>query len=522
MESDQDDEAAAMLANSAPLAFFNSQTSTPSPSIFDIENGSQPLLPCSQISLSHPLSSPNSPNSFSAMVNPSPLTRSQDESHKSGNYMPSRDRMQEVTFSQASSFGYACNFSQELPTDNLSSQQSPVKMMLVDEDQAFSEPCEILTPELGLDTDWDSGPDYMSMMTETNRNCDSPNMDSSTTLSHSLSASISAVGLEATATEILQNQELSNTILKLLLESINIKFKKNRRTSILNSKQRVGRDYLFSLTPHALLEEMRETTPEILQLIATGLLGIVDLDSIEEEQDKLNILAMIYGTASKSVNQKATGYCLRLTTIARDGGLREDSLKLLSFLCSPRTAQRYDKNVLGGADWNSKLLNALQSERKQFEELREAKLELEQKTATLDFLPSELETALAEIKTKEDNLPPQLQIVWDNVNLKTNHRFERKDDNYKDFNYDWMASLIIQDRISANHMEHESGNSLKDPSALTIEDFIPNEYEKNYIFDGLVHYFSSRLVTRHTEVFKSINPFVKVSTYRQLILTKIN
>ena len=50
-----------------------------------------------------------------------------------------------------------------------------------------------------------------------------------------------------------------------------------------------------------------------------------------------------------------------------------------------------------------------------------------------------------------------------------------------------MASLIIQDRITASHMEHESGNSLKDPSALKIEDFIPNDYEKNYIFDGLVH-----------------------------------
>ena len=72
MESDQDDEAAAMLANSGPLEFFNSQTSTPSTSIFDNENGSQPPLPSSQISLSYPLSFPNSPNSFSAtMANPS-------------------------------------------------------------------------------------------------------------------------------------------------------------------------------------------------------------------------------------------------------------------------------------------------------------------------------------------------------------------------------------------------------------------------------------------------------------------
>ena len=89
-------------------------------------------------------------------------------------------------------------------------------------------------------------------------------------------------------------------------------------------------------------------------------------------------------------------------------------------------------------------------------------------------------------------MPPQVQIVWDNLNLRMKHRFERKDDCYTDFNYDWMASLFILERIRANHMEHETGKSFLDPSLLKTNHFIPNKYEKSYMF--------SRVVSQNTNV----------------------
>ena len=54
------------------------------------------------------------------------------------------------------------------------------------------------------------------------------------------------------------------------------------------------------------------------------------------------------GTIAKAVNKKASGYGLFLTTAARDGGLREDSLGLLACLVHSRTSQKYDKKILAG------------------------------------------------------------------------------------------------------------------------------------------------------------------------------
>ena len=110
----------------------------------------------------------------------------------------------------------------------------------------------------------------------------------------------------------------------------------------------------------------------------------------------------------------------------------------------------------------------------------------------------------------EDTVPPQLQLVWDNLNLRSKHKFERQKDNYYDSNFDWMASLWILERISANHMKHVPGQALKEHISLSIQDFIPSEDEKNYVFTSLVHYYTSRLVCRHPEVFKSINSSIQV------------
>ena len=49
----------------------------------------------------------------------------------------------------------------------------------------------------------------------------------------------------------------------MLLKGINRKFKKTRKTSILNSKFRNSRDYLFSITPHALYKFREENRAHI-------------------------------------------------------------------------------------------------------------------------------------------------------------------------------------------------------------------------------------------------------------------
>ena len=70
-----------------------------------------------------------------------------------------------------------------------------------------------------------------------------------------------------------------------------------------------------------------------------------------------------------------------------------------------------------------------------------------------------------------------------------------------------MASLLIKDRINTNHMD--CGEPAKDVNELRIEDFIPTDAEKNYVFQSLVCYFSSRLVERYPDSFKSIKSVIK-------------
>lgn len=188
--------------------------------------------------------------------------------------------------------------------------------------------------------------------------------------------------------------------------------------------------------------------------------------------------------------------------MARDGGLREDSLKLLSGLCHPRTSQKYDSSVLSSG-WNEKLQVCLKIERDHFEKEKKVEAyieELLQSNAEDDVV----EAAKEELQNLIDNTPPQMQMVWDNLNLRTGHRFHRAGDEYSDSNLDWMASIWIQDRINANHMQNIEGIALKDIENLSILDFVPSEKEKNYIFRSLVHYFSYRLVQRHPNLFKSI------------------
>ena len=153
-------------------------------------------------------------------------------------------------------------------------------------------------------------------------------------------------------------------------------------------------------------------------------------------------------------------------------------------------------------------------EEEYFDERRqvEARIEqLHQEGATTDAI----EAAEEVLDGLLDLCPPQLQLVWDNLNIRTKHRFERKGDQYSSSNLDWMASLWIQDRIDSNHMDHSEGVAVKDVENLSIKDMVPSEKEKDYIFMAMVHYFSYRLVERHPVLFKSLNRCIKSNRSHQ-------
>ena len=209
----------------------------------------------------------------------------------------------------------------------------------------------------------------------------------------------------------------------------------------------------------------------------------------------------------KLINRKATGYALLLTTAARDGGLREDTLRLLCCMVHPRTSQKYDKEVLGEG-WDNQLKESLKREKDHFEKQRAAQNNIEKLcndfgseddiTAANDYLENLLDTA-----------PPQVQKVWDNLNLRTKHRYQRAADEYSSSNLDWMASLWIQDRIDSNHMENRQGVAVKDVRNLNIKDMVASEKEKDYVFRALIAYYAHRLVTRHPMMFKAIAGCIK-------------
>ena len=68
-----------------------------------------------------------------------------------------------------------------------------------------------------------------------------------------------------------------------------------------------------------------------------------------------------------------------LTAAARDGGLREDSLKLFVFLVHPSTMQRYDRHVLA-KDWDQARKKALETEKLHFLAIQSGELS-KQKTS---------------------------------------------------------------------------------------------------------------------------------------------
>ena len=156
------------------------------------------------------------------------------------------------------------------------------------------------------------------------------------------------------------------------------------------------------------------------------------------------------------------------------------------------------------------LVNALQSEKEHFTKLHNAlkrRTEID-KNDTVNAVEIE-----KEIQHLLETVPPQLQQVWDNLNIRTKHRLQRGGDDYNKNNFDWMASILIKDRINVNHMD--TGEPLKAVADLKIEDFVPTEVEKDYVFQSLVHYYSHRIVERYPLAFKSIKSSIKPNKSHQ-------
>ena len=310
---------------------------------------------------------------------------------------------------------------------------------------------------------------------------------------------------------ILNDKDLRPEILKSILDSANKQMREALKKSILTSPKKNQREYLLSLTPSVLCEEMKTSSSESFEILL-GLLGGVNPDSLSDSQYLKNLLAHMYSIVAKHINRKATGFALHQTSNARDGGMREDTIKLNPNFVHPRTVQNYDKKVLA-KNWNENLLTNLSNEADWYLKLENAESELAKKLESSSL--ADIQEAQKTVSDIEDSLPRQVQCVWDNINLHFNPRFNRKEDGYSSYNKDWMASLWIQERINANHMEHKSGRPLKEPETLSIQDFIPSEAEKNYLFSSLVYRYSECLIRRYPDMFKSLNSSIKVNKEHQ-------
>ena len=61
----------------------------------------------------------------------------------------------------------------------------------------------------------------------------------------------------------------------------------------------------------------------------------------------------------------------------------------------------------------------------------------------------------------------------------------------------------------------DGGAPLKAPHELMIEDFVPSDTEKDYIFQSLVYYYAHRLVERYPLAFKAIKSSIKPNKSHQ-------
>ena len=185
-----------------------------------------------------------------------------------------------------------------------------------------------------------------------------------------LGENVAKNGIRAVADVILRHENLKKEILDLLLKESHDNFKASLKSSQLCASKN-DREFLLSISPKSLCEDFHQLSPLAFSLVTKGLLGIINTNDVFDSQHNLNNIAFILGTAGKAINRKATSYGYLLTNAVRDGGLREDSIKILPMLIHPRTSQIYDKDVLS-KNWRQPLEELLAAEKDHFIKLDKA------------------------------------------------------------------------------------------------------------------------------------------------------
>ena len=193
-------------------------------------------------------------------------------------------------------------------------------------------------------------------------------------LEQAIAKSIQRHGLKSTVQTLLKNENLK----KMIVTELNLKSHTELQSSLSRSqlssdKMKRDRNYLLKVTPKSVCEEFQKNAPTAFALVLQGLLGVSDVQTLLNDSKLMNRVAVILSTVATHLNRKATGYAMVLTAAARDGGLREDSLKLFVFFVHPSTMQRYDRNVLA-KDWDQARKKALEAEKLHFLALQSGEL----------------------------------------------------------------------------------------------------------------------------------------------------
>ena len=245
---------------------------------------------------------------------------------------------------------------------------------------------------------------------------------------------------------ILNDANLMAAVLRLLSKNISLEWKSCLKVSKLTANNK-ERDYLLGINPTDLCQEFRTYCPCAYQLVTEVLLGMHD-DKVLNSSFLQNRVCLLFTTLARIRNRKATGHALCMGMLARDGGLKEEFLKLFCEFCHPRTLARYDHVLAAQAEIP---LECKLNEEKEFID-DVSKVINDVKNLSISHSSDESESLASKLQNLNANTPKMITTVWDNLNIRAKHRHERINDRYEDNNYDYMTSINVEERISADHL----------------------------------------------------------------------
>ena len=143
------------------------------------------------------------------------------------------------------------------------------------------------------------------------------------------------INYEEAAASLLQDSRMKDAIMKVLSQNVAAEWKTCLKVSKLTADKK-QRDYLLSINPKDLCSEFKTNCPIAYEIVISVLLGM-QTDQVFNNQFLQNNISLLFSVLARLKNRNATGFALFMGMIARDGGLREESLKLLPGICHPRT-----------------------------------------------------------------------------------------------------------------------------------------------------------------------------------------